>query len=113
MSLHGMVRHLADVERNWFQRVLGRRPGLPAIFLSDEAPDADWGPLDGADWADDLAAWQHAIAPRVAQAGIEEVLVQGRLAGAASGDNMANRSTPAAQPMPGVDGPPIISMSPS
>jgi uncharacterized damage-inducible protein DinB len=58
MSLHGMVRHLADVERNWFQRVLGQRPGLPAIFLSDEAADADWAPLDGADWADDLAAWQ-------------------------------------------------------
>jgi uncharacterized damage-inducible protein DinB len=58
MSLHGMVRHLADVERNWFQRVLGQRPGLPAIFLSDEAADADWAPLDGADWADDLAGWQ-------------------------------------------------------
>jgi uncharacterized damage-inducible protein DinB len=58
MSLHGMVRHLAEVERNWFQRVLGQEPGRPAIFLSDEAADADWGPLDGADWADDLATWQ-------------------------------------------------------
>ncbi len=58
MSLHGMVRHLADVERNWFQRVLGQQPGLTAIFLSGEAADADWGPLDGADWADDLATWQ-------------------------------------------------------
>jgi hypothetical protein len=58
MSLHGMVRHLAEVERNWFQRVLGQQPGRPAIFLSDEAADADWGPLDGADWTDDLATWQ-------------------------------------------------------
>jgi len=58
MSLHGMVRHLADVERNWFQRVLGQPPGLPPIFLSDEASDADWVPLDGADWAADLASWQ-------------------------------------------------------
>jgi acetyl/propionyl-CoA carboxylase alpha subunit/acetyl-CoA carboxylase carboxyltransferase component len=31
---------------------------------------------------EDLAAWQRATAPRVTQAGIEEVLVQGRLAGA-------------------------------
>jgi acetyl/propionyl-CoA carboxylase alpha subunit/acetyl-CoA carboxylase carboxyltransferase component len=31
---------------------------------------------------EDLAAWQRATAPRVAQAGIEEVLVQGRLADA-------------------------------
>jgi len=61
MSLHGMVRHLADVERNWFQRVLGQRPGLPPIFLSDEASDADWGALDGADWAADLAAWAAGI----------------------------------------------------
>ncbi|MCW2905457.1 MAG: multi-domain protein [Actinomycetia bacterium] len=58
MSLHGMVRHLADVERNWFQRVLGQKPGLPAIFGSAEAADADWVPLDGADWAADVASWQ-------------------------------------------------------
>ena len=31
---------------------------------------------------EDLAAWQRATAPRVTQAGIEEVLVQGRLADA-------------------------------
>jgi len=57
MSLHGMVRHMADVERNWFGRALGQ-PDLPAIFLSDKAKDVDWAPLDGADWAADLAAWK-------------------------------------------------------
>jgi len=43
MSLHGMVRHLAEVERNWFQRVLGQEPGLPGIFVSEEAVNGDWG----------------------------------------------------------------------
>ncbi len=26
LSLHGIVRHMAEVERNWFRRVLGREP---------------------------------------------------------------------------------------
>src|SRR5579859_5555277 len=58
MSLHGLVRHMADIERNWFQRALDRRPGMPAIYWTDEAADADWAPLDDADWAADLAIWQ-------------------------------------------------------
>ena len=57
MSLHGMVRHMAEVERNWFQRTLAR-PGISSIFLSGQVPDADWAPLDDADWAADLAAWR-------------------------------------------------------
>jgi uncharacterized damage-inducible protein DinB len=58
MSLHGLVRHLADVERNWFRRVLQRQPGMPALFSAEAAPDAGWAPLETADWAADLAAWQ-------------------------------------------------------
>ena len=58
MSLHGLVRHLADVERNWFRRVLGRQPDMPALFLTEAAADADWAPLEDADWTADLAAWQ-------------------------------------------------------
>ena len=58
MSLHGLVRHLADVERNWFRRVLRRQPDMPALFLTEAAADADWAPLEDADWAADLAAWQ-------------------------------------------------------
>lgn len=58
MSLHGLVRHMADVERTWFRRVLGRQPGMPAIYWTSEAEDADWAPLDHADWPADLAAWR-------------------------------------------------------
>jgi len=45
MSLHGMVRHMADVERNWFPRALDQ-PDLPAIFWTDAVKDVDWAPLD-------------------------------------------------------------------
>jgi len=58
MSLHGLVRHLADVERNWFRRALRRQPDLLALFLAEAAPDAGWAPLGAADWAADLATWQ-------------------------------------------------------
>jgi uncharacterized damage-inducible protein DinB len=54
MSLHGLVRHLADVERNWFGRALGE-PDLAAIYGPG---DADWYPLEGADWDADLVLWQ-------------------------------------------------------
>ena len=59
MSLHGMVRHRADVERNWFQRAFDRAD-RPVIFGSEDAEDADWAPLDNADWERDLATWQAA-----------------------------------------------------
>ena len=43
LSLLGIVRHLAEVERSWFDRVDGRdRPG---IYFTDAEPDLD---LDGA-----------------------------------------------------------------
>jgi uncharacterized damage-inducible protein DinB len=59
LSLHGLVRHMAEVERGWFRRVLERKPDLPWIWL-DPAVDDDRElfPLDGADWEGDLATWQ-------------------------------------------------------
>ncbi|MFZ0171060.1 MAG: DUF664 domain-containing protein, partial [Acidimicrobiales bacterium] len=29
LSLHGLVRHMAEVERSWFRRVLQREVGAP------------------------------------------------------------------------------------
>ncbi len=75
MSLHGMVRHLADVERNWFQRAFDRAD-LPAIFGSENAEDADWAPLDNADWERDLATWQAACGQSrrtAARHGLDEI----------------------------------------
>ena len=57
ISLHGLVRHMAEVERAWFRRCL-LQEDAPRIWCTEEEPDADFAPLDGADWDDDLATWQ-------------------------------------------------------
>ena len=70
LSLHGLVRHMAEVERGWFQRVLLRQPDLPRIWSAPGGEDLDLFPLDEADWDADLALWQdHCEASRVAAAG--------------------------------------------
>ena len=58
LSLHGLIRHMAEVERNWFRRVLGPEPDAPPIWFDPEIEDSELIPLDGADWDADLAAWQ-------------------------------------------------------
>jgi uncharacterized damage-inducible protein DinB len=57
LSLHGLVRHMAEVERNWFRRVLSGEDASP-LYYSDEHPDGDFELLADADWAVDLATWQ-------------------------------------------------------
>ena len=59
LSLHGLVRHMADVERNWFTRVLLRAPDTaPLFYVLGVDDDRELFPLDDADWAADRAAWQ-------------------------------------------------------
>jgi hypothetical protein len=41
MSLLGLVRHLAEVERSWFRRVMAGQDA-PRIFSSDSDRDGDW-----------------------------------------------------------------------
>jgi uncharacterized damage-inducible protein DinB len=41
MSLLGMVRHLAEVERGWFRRVMAGQD-LPRLFSTGADPDGDW-----------------------------------------------------------------------
>jgi uncharacterized damage-inducible protein DinB len=60
MSLLGLVRHMAEVERNWFRRVLEGADAGP-IFYNDEYPDGDFDLLDDADVASDMATWQAEI----------------------------------------------------
>jgi uncharacterized damage-inducible protein DinB len=57
LSLHGLVRHMAEVERGWFRRVLLREPDTPSIWYDPAVEDSELVPLDGADWHADLAAW--------------------------------------------------------
>ena len=57
LSLHGLVRHMAEVERNWFRRVLLCEPDAPPIWLDPAIDDSELVPLDEADWQADLDAW--------------------------------------------------------
>jgi len=63
LSLLGLVRHLADVERRWFRRVLAGQD-VPPLFSPDAAPDAAF---DGAVPDPDVvtaawAAWRGEVA---------------------------------------------------
>nr|WSX48993.1 DinB family protein [Streptomyces sp. NBC_00974] len=52
LSLLGLVRHLADVERRWFRQVLAGQEA-PALFSSEADPDGDF---DGAVSAPEVVA---------------------------------------------------------
>jgi uncharacterized damage-inducible protein DinB len=41
MSLLGLVRHMVDVERHWFRRVMAQADA-PPLYWSEDVPDADW-----------------------------------------------------------------------
>jgi uncharacterized damage-inducible protein DinB len=58
LSLHGLVRHMAEVERNWFRRVLLRQPAVAPIWFDPAVDDSELVPLDDADWDADVAVWQ-------------------------------------------------------
>lgn len=56
MSLHGLVRHLAGVERWWFQIQFAGLE-VPMLYYTDDNPDLDFDGLDG-DVAADLEVWR-------------------------------------------------------
>ena len=58
LSLHGLVRHMAEVEHNWFHRVMRDDPTSPSLWFDPAVEDSELVPLDDADWEADLAAWQ-------------------------------------------------------
>src|ERR1700677_3681090 len=58
LSLHGLVRHMTEVERGWFLCTLLRQPDAPSIWYDPDVEDSELVPLDGADWESDLAAWK-------------------------------------------------------
>jgi len=63
MSLLGLVRHMADVERNWFRRVMAQADA-PPLYWSDDVADADWlGAVADQSVADDAwRAWREEVA---------------------------------------------------
>ena len=58
LSLLGLVRHMAEVERWWFRiNVGGEEPG-PTSTAPTDSPDADFDDVDTADAEADLATFQ-------------------------------------------------------
>ncbi|MFD9812720.1 DinB family protein [Streptomyces sp. NPDC059080] len=60
LTLVGLVRHLAEVERNWFRRVLAGED-VPDLFPGDAGADGMSGGFDGAGEAsseDAVALWR-------------------------------------------------------
>ncbi|MEU7134234.1 DinB family protein [Streptomyces sp. NPDC046261] len=56
MSLHGLIRHLAGVERWWFRTQFAGED-VPDLYYADDDPDQDFDALDG-DPAEALAVWR-------------------------------------------------------
>jgi len=57
LSPHGLVRHLAAVERWWFQQNFERR-GVPFLFVATDDPNLDFDPPSDADFAADREVWR-------------------------------------------------------
>ncbi|MGW6710203.1 DinB family protein [Streptomyces sp. NPDC054956] len=57
LSLLGLVRHMAEVERYWFREImLGEE--LPELFCTDDDPDGDFHFGDKATWTEAEQVWQ-------------------------------------------------------
>jgi uncharacterized damage-inducible protein DinB len=57
MSLLGLVRHMAEVERGWFRQFVGGED-VSDIYCSEEAQDADWDEVDPARAEEDFAIFR-------------------------------------------------------
>jgi uncharacterized damage-inducible protein DinB len=69
LSLLGLVRHMAEVERNWFRRGLAAEE-IGFRWITDESPDAEFDEVDGADVEEAISAWHEEmqIARAIAEA---------------------------------------------
>lgn len=63
MSLLGLIRHMAEVERYWFGRVMAGSD-VPRLYCSDDEPDGDWNAAvaDPTVVADAWTAWREEVA---------------------------------------------------
>ena len=60
MSLLGLVRHMAEVERAWFRRGLAGKPAGP-IYCTADKPDADFEEAAAAAAQHDLATYRREV----------------------------------------------------
>lgn len=62
LSLLGLVRHMTEVERNWFGRVLADDAAAVPLYCSRDDPDGDFDGVDTADPGAALAALRDEVA---------------------------------------------------
>ncbi|MGC9543765.1 DinB family protein [Streptomyces sp. UG1] len=60
LSLLGLVRHMADVERSWFRRVLAAE-GVSPIHYTEEDRDGEFHLTETNTWEETCATWQAEI----------------------------------------------------
>ena len=60
LTLHGLVRHMAEVEREWF-RICFAGQASGTLYSTDTWPDADFDDLEAADPAIDLATFAEEV----------------------------------------------------
>jgi hypothetical protein len=63
LTLTGLVQHMAEVERNWFRRVLAGEQASPIYDpqADPDGPDGGFEVVEGATLRDALAAWRAEI----------------------------------------------------
>jgi hypothetical protein len=64
MSLIGLVRHMAEVERNWFRRLVADESddtAGPIYYDNDTNPDGDFDDVDPATVEHDFEVWRDEI----------------------------------------------------
>jgi len=60
MSLLGLVRHMADVERGWFRRRIAGED-IDFLYSSEADPDGEFDNVEGADAERDFAAYREEV----------------------------------------------------
>ena len=58
MSLLGLVRHMAEVERSWFRRTFAAEEDAGPIYYSDADPDGDFDGAAEENVAEGFATWR-------------------------------------------------------
>ncbi|MFI1989381.1 DinB family protein [Actinoplanes sp. NPDC020271] len=68
LSLLGLVRHMAEVERWWFRNRVCQDAGATEIYCTDDNKDADFDDVAGADAEADFATYREEV--RLADAAV-------------------------------------------
>jgi uncharacterized damage-inducible protein DinB len=83
LTLTGLVQHMAEVERNWFRRVLAGEQAAPIYDpqADPHGPDGGFELSGGATLRDALAAWRAEIARARERCAARALADTGRFAG--------------------------------